>query len=74
MTVRTLALSSAALALAAQPARAAEDDGKALAISVPKATKARFSNIVEVSGTILGRDDTRNRRCGATGSGSRPPR
>ena len=48
------------LTLAAPPSRAAEDEGKAPAISVLKATKTCFSNIVEVSGTILARDDAQS--------------
>jgi hypothetical protein len=48
------------LTLTAPPSRAAEDEGKAPAISVLKATKTCFSNIVEVSGTILARDDAQS--------------
>lgn len=53
-------VATALLTLAALPSRAAEDEGKAPAISVLKATKACFSNIVEVSGTILARDDAQS--------------
>ena len=55
---RTALLATALLALAAFPSRAADvEDTKGPAISVLKATKACFSNIVEVSGTILARDE-----------------
>lgn len=62
MNFSTLALSRTALAaallsLAAQPVRAADEEPKGPAISTLKATKACFSNIVEVSGTILARDE-----------------
>ncbi len=58
---RTLpALAAAALlAIAAQPARAAENDPlKTEAVTVIKAAKACFADIVEVSGTIYPRDET----------------
>ena len=45
------------LTLAALPSRAADEEPKGPAISTLKATKACFSNIVEVSGTILARDE-----------------
>jgi HlyD family secretion protein len=48
---------AALLTLTAQPIRAADDEPKGPAISTLKATKACFSNIVEVSGTILARDE-----------------
>ena len=54
------ALTATLLTLTAPPSRAAEDEGKAPAISVLKATKTCFSNIVEVSGTILARDDAQS--------------
>jgi hypothetical protein len=57
---RTALLTATLLTLTAPPSRAAEDEGKAPAISVLKATKACFSNIVEVSGTILARDDAQS--------------
>src|SRR5262249_29596933 len=62
MNFHTLALFHTALAatlltLAALPARAADEEPKGPAISTLKATKACFSNIVEVSGTILARDE-----------------
>jgi multidrug efflux pump subunit AcrA (membrane-fusion protein) len=50
---------AALLALAAQPLRAAENDPlKTEAITVIKAAKACFADIVEVSGTIYPRDET----------------
>jgi hypothetical protein len=66
MNFPTLALSRTALAaalltLAAQPTRAADEESKGPAISTVKATKACFSNIVEVSGTILARDEAQAR-------------
>ena len=54
------ALAAALLALAALPSRAAEEEPKGPAVSTFKATKACFSNIVEVSGTILARDDAQS--------------
>jgi multidrug efflux pump subunit AcrA (membrane-fusion protein) len=51
------ALLAALLTLAALPVRADDDEPKGPAISTLKATKACFSNIVEVSGTILARDE-----------------
>src|SRR5690242_16845354 len=47
------------LALAASPLRAAEDDApKGPAVTVLKATKSCFANIVELSGTIMPREET----------------
>jgi len=65
MNFRTLALSRTALAavlltLAAVPSRAADEEPKGPAISTLRATKACFSNIVEVSGTILARDEAQS--------------
>ena len=58
---RCLALLAASLlALAAAPARAADDDNtpKGPAVTVLKATKSCFAAIVELSGTIMARDET----------------
>ena len=60
LTLSRTAFAITLLALTAPPSRAAEDEGKAPAISVLKATKTCFSNIVEVSGTILARDDAQS--------------
>ena len=53
------------LTLAAQPSRAADDDTdsapKGAAVTVLKAAKACFANTVEVSGTIIPRDETQVR-------------
>jgi len=58
---RTALLTATLLALAAQPLRAADtEDAKGPAVSVFKATKACFANIVEVSGTILARDEAQS--------------
>jgi HlyD family secretion protein len=57
---RTLFTAAALLYLVALPTRAAEEEPKGPAISVLKATKSCFSNIVEVSGTILARDDAQS--------------
>jgi len=48
------------LALSAAPSRAADDDTtpKGPAVTVLKATKACFANIVELSGTIMPREET----------------
>jgi multidrug efflux pump subunit AcrA (membrane-fusion protein) len=50
----------ALLALAAAPVRAADDDNtpKGPAVTVLKATKSCFAAIVELSGTIMARDET----------------
>ena len=50
----------ALLALAAAPSRAADDDNtpKGPAVTVLKATKSCFAAIVELSGTIMARDET----------------
>jgi multidrug efflux pump subunit AcrA (membrane-fusion protein) len=54
-----LVLAAALLALAASPLRAAEDDSpKGPAVTVLKATKSCFANIVELSGTIMPREET----------------
>src|SRR5690348_2187207 len=57
---RLPALAAAALlALAAAPLRAAEDDApKGPAVTVLKATKSCFAAIVELSGTIMPREET----------------
>jgi multidrug efflux pump subunit AcrA (membrane-fusion protein) len=57
---RLPALAAAALlALAAAPSRAAEDDTpKGPAVTTLKVTKACFANIVELSGTIMAREET----------------
>ena len=58
---RLLALAGLALlALAAAPSRAADDDNapKGPAVTVLKASKACFAAIVELSGTIMPRDET----------------
>ncbi len=53
---------AAALALSALPARAADDDAevapKGAAVTVLKAAKSCFDNNVEVSGTIIAREET----------------
>jgi multidrug efflux pump subunit AcrA (membrane-fusion protein) len=55
----TAALAAASLLALAAPTRAADDDTpKGPAISVLKASKSCFSNIVEVSGTILAREES----------------
>ena len=51
-------LAAALLALAAPPALAADDAPKGAAVTVLKAAKACFANLVEVSGTIIPRDET----------------
>ena len=50
----------ALLALAAAPSRAADDDSgpKGPAVTVLKATKSCFAAIVELSGTVMARDET----------------
>ena len=53
------ALAAALLALAASPSRAAEEETlKAPAVTVLKATKSCFAAIVELSGTIMAREET----------------
>jgi HlyD family secretion protein/Biotin-lipoyl like len=80
MNFRTLALSrttlvaAALLTLAALPARAAEEEATGPAISVLKATKACFSNIVEVNGTILARDEPQTSSQAPTQAQVRPDR
>src|SRR5262249_41219637 len=71
---RTVLLVTALLALAAQPSRAAEEEAKGPAISVLKATKACFSNIVEVNGTILARDEPQTASQAPTQAQVRPDR
>src|ERR1700757_4882880 len=72
---RTALLATALLALAAFPSRAADvEDTKGPAISVLKATKACFSNIVEVSGTILARDEPQTSSQAPTQAQVRPDR
>jgi HlyD family secretion protein len=48
----------ALLALSAAPSRAADDNPKGPAVTVLKATKSCFAAIVELSGTIMPRDET----------------
>jgi hypothetical protein len=49
----------ALLALSAAPSRAAEDDTpKGPAVTVLKATKSCFAAIVELSGTVMPREET----------------
>jgi HlyD family secretion protein len=58
---RTLPLAAALLALAATPALAADDPEtapKGAAVTVLKAAKACFANIVEVSGTLMPKEET----------------
>jgi multidrug efflux pump subunit AcrA (membrane-fusion protein) len=60
-TPRLLTLAAVALlAFAAAPSRAADDDNtpKGPAVTVLKATKSCFAAIVELSGTIIARDET----------------
>jgi len=57
-------LLAASLSLAAQPSLAADETEaapKGAAVTVLKATKSCFSNIVEVSGTLIPRDETQVR-------------
>lgn len=68
------ALAAALLALAAQASRAADEEAKGPAISVLKATKACFSNIVEVNGTILARDEPQTASQAPTQAQVRPDR
>ena len=63
-----------ALCAATAPARAADEAEpapKGATVTVLKASKFCFGNIVEVSGIVMPRDET---RCGRSGSGSRSPR
>ena len=57
---RLPALAAAALLALASPLRAADDDSgpKGPAVTVLKATKSCFAAIVELSGTIMPRDET----------------
>jgi multidrug efflux pump subunit AcrA (membrane-fusion protein) len=56
---RLPALAAAALLALASPLRAAEDDApKGPAVTVLKATKSCFAAIVEISGTIMPREET----------------
>jgi hypothetical protein len=56
---RLPALAAAALLALASPLRAAEDDApKGPAVTVLKATKSCFAAIVELSGTIMPREET----------------
>jgi multidrug efflux pump subunit AcrA (membrane-fusion protein) len=56
---RAALLAIALLALSAAPLRAAEDDApKGPAVTVLKATKSCFAAIVELSGTVMARDET----------------
>ncbi|WJR78700.1 HlyD family efflux transporter periplasmic adaptor subunit [Bradyrhizobium sp. NP1] len=56
---RSACLAATLLCAAALPARAAEEDApKGPAVTVLKAAKSCFNNIVEVSGIIIARDET----------------
>jgi multidrug efflux pump subunit AcrA (membrane-fusion protein) len=59
-TPRLPALAAVALLALAAPSRAADDDNtpKGPAVTVLKATKSCFAAIVELSGTIIARDET----------------